>query len=89
MDPLAAWLGMHRVRNGRLGVNRLSRREKARWRMLALNGEFYDRDRLRAALADQARRGLAAPVVPHSRRRLTRAELDAIADPNPWRLWNK
>ena len=79
---------MHRTRNGRLATNRISRRAISRWRMVRLDGEYYDRARLRAALADQKRRAPGAPpTVPHSRRRMTAFEIDDLFDPNPWVLF--
>lgn len=74
---VGSFLGMQRSRNGRLGLDRLSRRLVARWRALRLDGEWYDRRRART-------RGLTR--VPHSRRPLTPGELRALADDNPWRL---
>lgn len=71
-----------RYRNGRLATNRVSRTQKPRWRMARLDGEWYDREGLRRWLA----RRPGEPRVPGSGRRLTEAELAALADSNPWRL---
>ena len=72
--------GVKRYRDGRLAINVLSRRQKPRWRMLMLNGDWYDRDRLRAEL--QA----AGFFVPQSRRPLTPNERGAARNLQPWTL---
>lgn len=72
-----------RKRNGRLAIDWTSRRQKPRWRMVALDSQWYDRARLRDILA----RRPTPSVVPASRRRLTAAELGLIANTNPWRLY--
>lgn len=77
IDWLQDAIGTARTRNGRPALDWLSRRSKPRWRMLALNGQWYDRNSLRAR---------RPTVVPHSRRPLTEAELATILDPNPWSL---
>lgn len=69
-----------RVRNARLAIDWVSRRQKPRWRMLPLDSQFFDRQRLR----DLVR---AKPVVPSTLRRLTPPEIEAAFDPNPWRLY--
>lgn len=76
---------LHRTRDGRLAVNWLSRREVARWRMLAMNGQFYDRGRLRERVRSNARQG-RVPAVPHSSRRMTNAEVAEALNANPWSL---
>lgn len=71
-----------RVRNGRLAINWLSRRAIARWRMIPLDGQWYDRGRLKASV-----RAAAGPeAVPHSRRKLTPAELRNVMNSAPWSL---
>ena len=74
--------GVARYLDGRLGDNRLSRREVARWRLVKLNGVWYDRARLAREL-----RLAASRRVPHSRRLLTPAESadleSALTDPVP------
>jgi hypothetical protein len=85
---LAALKGIaevHRTRDGRLAVNWLSRREVARWRMLALNGQWYDRGRLRQRVSSNTSQGRVA-VVPHSSRRMTNAEVAEALNLNPWSL---
>lgn len=72
-----------RYRNGRLAIDWISRREKPRWRMVRLDDQYYDRQRLRKLLNS----GRTSPSLP--RRRLTAAELASIRDPNPWRLYDK
>lgn len=72
--------GVARSRNGRLAVNWLSRQQKPRWRMVRMDSEWYDRDRMRDWTI---RRGEFVPV---SRRALTVAELVDLRDPNPWGL---
>lgn len=50
--------------------------------MLPLDSTWYDRNRLRALVAARA-------VVPSTTRPLTPAERVAIANTNPWSLYNK
>jgi hypothetical protein len=71
--------GTHRTRNGRLAVNWFSRRSKARWRLVPLDGQWYDRARLRGAVAKNRR-------VPHSMRPLTAEELADVLNAAPWSL---
>ena len=82
---LKAIAEVHRTRDGRLAVNWLSRREVARWRMLALNGQCYNRGRLRERVRANTAKG-KTPTVPHSSRRLTQAEVTEVLDANPWSL---
>lgn len=77
--------GVRRTRNGRLAINRLSRTAKPRWRMILLDGQWYDRNRLRALVIDAQRAGRRT-VVPHSLRNLTPAELANATDLQPWTL---
>lgn len=79
LNGLKAIAEVHRTRDGRLAVNWLSRRSKSRWKMVALNGQWYDRQRLRDRVKNR-------PVVPHSSRRLAEAELAEILNLNPWSL---
>lgn len=71
-----------RARNGRLEIDWLSRAQMPRWRMVELNGQWYDRDALRALLNRRPR----PEAVPASRRALTVAELQRVRDPAPWTL---
>lgn len=80
---LANQLGLARQRNGRLEVDWLTRELRPRWRMIQLDGQWYDLEGLRARLASSPR---GRPEVPGSRRALTAEELAAILDPNPWSL---
>lgn len=77
--------GVRRTRNGRLALNRLSRATKARWRMIQLDGQWYDRERLRAMTEAVQRSGRRA-TVPHSTRAMTTAELEDVLDLEPWTL---
>ena len=72
---LAAAVGVVRLRNGRLEVDRLSRALRPHWRMVQLNGQWYDMESLRDATH-----------VPATRRRLTPAELELLRNPAPWAL---
>jgi hypothetical protein len=84
-----------RYRNGRLEIDWFSRRQLARWRMMPLDGQWYDRGRLRDWLRRRAQdrqgrvqtRASTYDVVPASRRRLTPAEARDAQDTNPWRLY--
>lgn len=81
-----------RARNGRLAVDWITRTQKPRWHMLPLDSTWYDRGRLRALVAARAGgvgAGGAGAVVPSTSRPLTRRELAAIANTNPWSLHNK
>ena len=78
-----ALLELHRARNGRLAPDMLSRRMQARWRMLFLDGQYYDRARLRRVVT---RVGRARAVVPDSRRRMDASNFLALDDANPWRV---
>lgn len=82
-DSLRALARMARARNGRLQINWVSRAQKPRWRMVFLDGQWYERDGLRALLDRRPK----PEVVPASRRRMTNAELRALRDPNPWGLF--
>lgn len=81
-EQLRALARVARARNGRLEINWISRAQRPRWRMVFLDGQWYERDSLQRLLD---RRPLPE-VVPASRRRLTNAELRKLRDPNPWRL---
>lgn len=92
--------GVRRSRNGRLAIDWLSRRQKPRWRMVALDGQLYDRDRLRDRLQDRLRqRGTntaatvvnraAVTVVPSTSRPLTPQEVAEVMNANPWRLFRR
>ena len=76
-------LELHRARNGRLAPDMLSRRLQARWRLLFLDGQYYDRARLRRLVE---RVGRARAVVPDSRRRFGPSDWEALDDPSPWRV---
>ena len=77
-DPGARYL------NGRLALNWLGRRLKSRWRMVYLDGQWYDRAAIREWIAARRERQLAV-YVPHSRRAFTDADLLKIYDPFPYR----
>lgn len=77
-DPNARYL------NGRPALNWLGRRMKSRWRMVPLDGEWYDRAGIRAWISARTQRGLAV-YVPHSKKPLTSADVLAIYDPFPFR----
>lgn len=77
---LASTAGVARFRDGRLEPDWLSRNLRPRWRMVRLNGAWYNRDRLRARLNNRG------PQVPATRRDLAEAEVANVRDPNPWSL---
>ena len=81
-ESLRRLVGAARARNGRLAVDWISRDQKPRWRMVRLDGVWYDRDALRALLD----RRPPPPAVPFSRRALTAAELRTVRNDNPWAL---
>ncbi len=87
-ETLRDLTGVARARNGRLAVNWITRALRPRWRMLRLDGQWYDRAALRDFLRSRAnRRAAGAALVPHSRRAMTRKELDILYDPNPFALY--
>lgn len=61
--------GVHRTRNGTLALDWLTRTSRPRWRMLRLDGQWYDLGALRGSPNFTAR-----SAVPHSYRRLSNAE---------------
>ncbi len=79
LDLLQNLAGTARTRNGRLAINWQSRRSMPRWRMVPLNGQWYNRGRLRATVQRR-------PKVPHSGRALTAEELANALNTNPWSL---
>lgn len=74
--------GVHRARNGRLDIDWISRSQKSKWRMVPLDGQWYNRAGLVALVSKRPK----PERVPASRRELTNAELRDLTDPNPWRL---
>lgn len=74
--------GTARSRNGRLAIDWISRRQVPRYKMVLLDGVWYDRDDLRRVLSRRPR----PEAVPSSRRPLTAGELAGVRDPNPWSL---
>ena len=99
-ESLRDMAGTARYRDGRLDINWISRRQMPRHRMLSLDGQWYDRGRLRDMLdrralerarrpqtRSQTRAGGEQNTVPASRRPMTAAESAAVRDPNPWRLF--
>lgn len=81
-DVLRKLTEVRRKRNGRLDIDWIDRTQKPRWKQVAFNGQWYNRDKLRQMLARRPK----PEVVPASRRPLTGKELDAVRDPAPWRL---
>lgn len=77
---LAGHAGVARYRNGRLEVDWLSRSLAPRWRMVRLDGQWYDRQ----ALRDAVRGG--AVEVPATRRRLSAEEVADAVNETPWSL---
>ena len=77
-DPDARYL------NGRQALNWLGRRMKSRWRMVSLDGEWYDRTAIKTWISARTQRGLAVHV-PHSKKAFTAADLQKIYDPFPFR----
>lgn len=77
---LASTAGVARFRDGRLEPDWLSRDLRPRWRMLRLNGQWYNRNRLRDRLEERG------PQVPATRRALTAQELANARNTNPWSL---
>ena len=81
-EQLRVLAGVARARNGRLEINWISRTQRPRWRMVFLDGRWYERESL-GRLLD---RRPSPERVPASRRQLTTEELWKLRDPNPWRL---
>ena len=82
-EKLRLIAGVARARNGRLAIDWISRRQKPRWRMVLLDGQYYNRRRLRELLD----RRPAPAAVPASRRQLRDPEIEDIVDSNPWGLY--
>lgn len=83
-ERLRVLTGAARTRNGRLAIDWLSRAQKPRWRMLALDSQLYNRERMRQRIATTQR-----TVVPSTSRPLTARELAAALNTNPWRLFRR
>lgn len=77
---LASTAGMARFRDGRLEPDWLSRDLRPRWRMVRLNGQWYNRNQLRNRVAGRGAQ------VPATRRELTNQELANVTNTNPWSL---
>lgn len=69
-------------RNGRLALDWMTRRQVPRWRLVKLDGTWYDPVLLRSLLASRPGR----ERVPATGRPLTQDEWLRLMDPNPWRL---
>ncbi len=74
--------GLTRYLNGRLADDRLSRRQVPRWRLVRLDGVWYDRARLAERLRSEA--AARRRAIPHSRRALTPAEIARLESPRPY-----
>lgn len=77
---LASAAEVARFRDGRLEPDWLSRDLRPRWRMVRLNGQWYNRNRLRDRV--EAR----GPQVPATRRQLSNREQTNVTNTNPWSL---
>lgn len=69
---------VHRTRDGRLEMDRLSRTLRPRWTMIRMNGAYYDRKSLAGWLLS---RGKFSPA---TRRPLTAAEIANVENANPY-----
>lgn len=77
-----AGTGMHRGRDGRLDVDQFSRRLIPRWRMVRVDGRFFERKALARWLLERG-------VSPVSRRPVTGAEFADATNANPYRIYGK
>lgn len=83
MNDLGTIVGMHRTRNGRLGLDYMSRTLVPRWKQVNVDGVGYDRK----ALADWIlARGSVSPA---SRRPLNASVRDAVTNSNPYGIYGK
>lgn len=71
---------VHRKRDGRMEIDYFSRRLQPRWKLIKIDGVYYDRKSLANWLLT---RGASVPT---SRRPFTAKELENIRDPNPYGL---
>ena len=82
-DDVSSMTEMHRTRNGRLDIDQFSRGLKPKWRMIRIDGAYFDRRKLAEWLTT---RGKFAPT---TRRALTTREIEGIQDANPYRILGK
>lgn len=83
MNELQKDLELHRTRNGRLEMDYLSRTLMPRWKMVRIDGVYYDRK----ALADWlVRRG---PHAPSSRKALSADVIADLRNATPYRIFGR
>lgn len=74
---------VHRTRDGRLDMNRLSRTARPRWTMIRMNGAYYDRKGLANWLLTRGK------FSPETRRPLTAAEIANVENTNPHGIYGR
>lgn len=79
---------MARARNGRLAVDWFTRAQIPRWKLILLNGQWYERERLRQRLERSRGAANRRLTVPATGRRLTNAEIEDASNTSPWRLYD-
>ena len=82
MSDVADAAGVHRERDGRLDVDHFSRRLMPRWKMVRVDGRYFDRKALGAWLLERK-------TSPITRRPLGARELVNATDPRPHRIFGK
>ena len=82
-EDISSMTDMHRTRNGRLDIDQFSRGLKPKWRMIRIDGAYFDRRKLAEWLTT---RGKFAPT---TRRALTSREIEALQNANPYRILGK
>ena len=74
---------VHRTRDGRLEMDRLSRTMRPKWTMIRMNGGYYDRKGLAGWLLSRGK------FSPETRRPLTRAEIADVENANPHGIYGR
>jgi hypothetical protein len=72
---------MHRYKNGRLQIDYFSRQQRPKWSMIEIDGEYYDRDAIHKFVIDRSN-----TIVPKTLRKMTKSELEAVINKNPFKI---
>jgi hypothetical protein len=83
MDTLMDLTGVHRYRNGRMDVDFSSRGLQPRWKLVKVDGVWYDRKDMARWILDRG------PVSPVTRRPLTPETVTNATNVAPFRIIGK